>query len=238
MSTRDDPVRAPREDRRRASREDRRGGSRFLAGIGVLAIVVVVGLAVIPGLLPDLNPFGSETRDRSQPTLLRSLQRLSDYRAATANLQQVVDVEEDAKLLPSFIKGKRTLLVAAGNVDASVDFRDLGSQALRVSSDRRSVTMTLPHARLSPARVDLARTRVVDRDRGLVDRAGEALGGGGADDERKLLLLAQRKLDEAAQANPDLLRSAERNTAAMLERLAEGLGYERVTVRFADPPGV
>lgn len=204
----------------------------------MLAAVVVVAIAVVPRLLGDLNPFDTETRDRSQPTLLKSLQKLSEYKAATANYQQIVDVEEDAALLPSFIKGKRTVLVAAGNVDASVDFRDLGARALQVSDDRRAVTITLPRAQLSPARIDLAKTRVVDRERGLVDRAGEALGNGGADEERRLLLLAQRKLDAAARADPDLPRAAERNTAAMLERLAQGLGYERVVVRFtgAGPP--
>lgn len=210
----------------------------LLLRLVALTAVVVLAVVLVPRLVDGLNPFGTETRDRSQPTLLKSLQKLSEYRAATANYQQIVDVEEDAKLLPGFIKGKRTVLVATGNVDASVDFRDLGPKSLQVSDDRRAVTITLPRAQLSPARIDLAKTRVVDRDRGLLDRAGEALGAGGADEERQLLLLAQRKLDATARADPNLPRAAERNTAAMLERLAQGLGYERVTVRYSDagPP--
>ena len=51
--------------------------------------------------------------------------------------------------------------------------------------------------------------------------------------ERALLAAAERKLAEAAQADPELLRAAERNTRDMLTGLLQGLGFERVIVRFA-----
>ena len=204
-----------------------------LAGL----VVIVGALAVIvgPRLLPDLNPFGTETRERPQPALLQSLQRLDEYHAARANLQQVVDIEKDVKNVPSFIKGERIVMVATGDVDATVDFRRIGPQALRVSPDRREVVITLPAAQLGPARLDLDRTRIVEHDRGLLDRTGDLLGGDRANDNRELLVLAQRKLDAAARADRSLLPAAERNTAQMLRSLAEGLGYERVTVRFETP---
>jgi hypothetical protein len=215
----------------------RRARRFFMAGL-VTAAVGIVAIAAVPRLLPDLNPFGTETKDRSHPALLQSLQRLSEYRAARANLQQIVDVEQDAKLLPSFVKGERIVMVAAGEVDARVDFRRVGPRSLRVSSDRREVAITLPAPQLAPARLDLARTRVIEHDRGVLDRAGELLGDGGTDEERQLLLAAQRKLDAAAGADPELLPAAERNTRAMLERLVRGLGFERVTVRFQEPPAI
>lgn len=206
--------------------------SRSAARIAVLVVAVAVIVAVVGAAIPSLNPFATETKDRSQPVVLKSLTRLSEYRAASANLQVVVDVEKDAKFLPGFIKGSKTLLVASGNVDAGVDFRGLKGSNLQVSEDRRSVTVTLPGATLSEARIDLERTRVFDTDRGLLDRVGEAFGDGGADDERQLLRLAQRKLAEAARADSNILRTAEGNTKAMLEGLLRGLGFTRVTVRF------
>jgi hypothetical protein len=213
-----------------------RAVGRFRATAALLVIAVVIAVVIAgPRLLPDLNPFGTETRERPQPALLQSLQRLDEYHAARANLQQVVDIERDAKNLPSFIKGERIVMVATGDVDATVDFRRIGPQSLRVSEDRRAVVITLPAARLSAARLDLARTRVVEHDRGLVDRTGDLLGGDRANEDRELLLLAQRKLDAAARADRELLPAAERNTAQMLRSLAGGLGYERVTVRFQKP---
>ena len=148
-----------------------RSTARLAATIAAALLAVVVIVALVPGL-GDLNPFKTETKDRSQPVVLKSLTRLNEYRAASANLQVVVDVEEDAGLLPGFIKGSKTLLVASGNVDAGVSFRGLRGENLRVSEDRRSVTVTLPGAALSDARLDLEKTRVFDTDRGLVDRVG------------------------------------------------------------------
>jgi hypothetical protein len=212
----------------------RRRSSRALPLVVALIGLVILVAAVVPGL-GSLNPFKTETEDRSQPVLLKSLEPLSQYRAARAQLQVPVDVREDVGVLPDFIAGKKTLIIASGSVDASVDFRGLRGRDLVVSDDRRSVEITLPAARLSEARVDLAKTRVFDTDRGLVNRVGEALGDGGADEERELLALAQRKLAEAAKAEPELLRNAEENTRVMLDGMMRGLGFERVTVRFAPP---
>ena len=138
-----------------------------MAGVAAVVAVVVI-VAVGPSFLGALNPFATEERDRSGPALLKSLERLDEYRAARANLEQIVDVEHDAKYLPSFISGERTVLVAGGDVDAYVDFRKLGPKALQVSEDRKEVTITLPagapRARAARPRADPRRQRG-ERDR-------------------------------------------------------------------------
>jgi hypothetical protein len=204
----------------------------------VLLVAAVVALLVLlPTLIPALNPFDEDTVDRSGPVLLKSLENLSEYRAASANLQVVVDVEQDTELVPSFIKGERTLFVAAGSVDAAVDFAGLGRSpdAVRVSDDRKEVTITLPSARLTEARIDQERSRVYDRDRGALDRIDEAFSDDGGADQQELYVLAEGKLTEAAASDRSLLRTAERNTRAMLEGMMRGLGFEKVTVRFERP---
>jgi Protein of unknown function (DUF4230) len=203
----------------------------LLAIAGVIVAIAVGGLR----LLPNLNPFRAKTHDRSQPALLQSLQRLDEYHAARANLQQVVDIERDTNYIPSFIKGERTVMVATGDVDAIVDFRRLGPESVHASWERREVVITLPAARVGRARLDLGRTRIVEHDRGVLDRVGDALGNDSGNNQRELLLVAQRKLDAAARADRKLLPAAERNTARMLRSLAQGLGYRRVTVRFVHP---
>ncbi|HEV2755842.1 MAG TPA: DUF4230 domain-containing protein [Actinomycetota bacterium] len=203
--------------------------------------VLVVGGAIAVWLLVSaiagwsLNPFATETKDRSQPVLVKSLESLSEYRAATANMQEIVDIEKDVGLLPSFIAGEKSLLVAAGTVEAGVDFRALRSRgSVKVSDDRRGVEIVLPPATLSEARVDLAKSRIVDTDRGIVNRVGDAFSDD-TNEERQLLLLAQRKIEEAARQDRALLALAERNTRSMLTGLLRGLGFERITIRFAAP---
>jgi hypothetical protein len=207
---------------------------RRLSGPVLLIAAAVALIVLLPALIPALNPFKEDTVDRSGPVLLKSLENLSEYRAASANLQVVVDVEKDTNLVPSFIKGERTLFVAAGNVDAAVDFGGLGKSpdAVRVSGDRKEVAITLPPARLTEARLDPERSRVYDRDRGALDRIGEAFSDDGGADQQELYVLAEQKLTEAAASDPALLRTAERNTRSMLEGMMRGLGFEKVTIRF------
>ena len=213
---------------------ERRSGIRPLVLLAVVAALVVVAILLVTG---PLNPFGTDTKDRSQPVLMKSLENLSDYHAATANMQVVVDVEEDAKLLPSFIKGERTLFVAAGTVDAAVDFRGLSRDpdAVKVSDDRRAVTLTLPAPRLTKPRLDPARTRVYDRDRGVLDRLEDAVSDTPGD-EQPLYQLAEDKLAAAAGEDPRLLKTAERNTRSMLEGLLRGLGFEQIRIDFRRQP--
>jgi len=211
-------------------------GVRGLATVAVVAAALIALVALLPSVLPSLNPFGSETKDRSGPVLLKSLENLSEFRAASANLQVVVDVEQDAKLLPTFIKGERTLFVAAGTVDAAVDFSGLSKQsgAVKVSDDRKAVSITLPAATLTEARVDPSRSRVYDRDRGLFDRVEDVFSDNPSD-EQPLYQLAERKLTEAARSDPELPRRAQENTQRMLEGMLRGLGFERITITFKAP---
>jgi Protein of unknown function (DUF4230) len=208
---------------------------RGLVPLAVLAIVAVAIIALV-GAVGSINPFEEETKDRSGPALLKSLEDLSEYRAASANLQIVVDVERDNKLLPGFIRGERTLFVAAGTVDAAVDFSGLSKSggAVRVSDDRKAVAITLPAATLTEARLDPARSRVYDRDRGLFNRVEDVFTDNPAD-EQPLYELATRKLAEAAKADPELRKRAQDNTQRMLEGMMRGLGFERVTVTFRPP---
>ena len=111
-------------------------------------------------------------------------------------------------------------------------FSRLRADALDVSPDRRAVTVSLPRARPLEPRVDPARSRVFERERGLIDRLGGVFEDNPTS-ERELYLLAERKLAAAARDTASgLVPSAERNTRVMLEGLMRGLGFERVAVRF------
>lgn len=194
----------------------------------ILAVLAVVGAG---RLIPKLrNPFTPQTTDRSQPVVLKALEDLSEYRAASGHFQVIIDIDKDVKYVPSFIKGERTLFVAGGSVDAHVDFARIGSDAVSVSEDRTAVTIKLPHAVLSGAQVEPAKSYVYDRERGLVDRIGSAFGSDPAStSERELYLLAEKKM-MAAAGESDITKRAEDNTKAMLTSLMRSLGFTDITI--------
>ena len=213
-------------------------GSRFgkvIAGaLVVLAVVVAAGRFGID-LLPSFHsPFGTKTVDRTGPALLQSLQDVSKYDAATANFQVLVDSEKDAKFFPAVIKGERTVFAAVGSVDATVDFSALDERSLVVSADRQSVTVTLPEPVLSSPKIDNEQSKVVSRQRGLLDRIGSIFSATPTSD-RQYLIAAEQKMTAAAN-DSDLRNRAETNTRAMLEKMLKTLGYSTVTVTFAPNP--
>lgn len=193
---------------------------------GVVAFAAFVGLG-LAGLFGIANLFQSTTVDRSQPALLVSIQDLSEYHAAVGNFEVVVDVEQDVPFLPSFIAGERSLFVAAGTVDAYVDFSGLADGDLSVSEDGTTVTVRLPEAELDEPNLDQDRSRLFSQDRGLVDRTGDAFS---TPDQSGLYQLSEEKL-AAAAAESQLRTQAEENTRAMLIGLFNSLD---MTVVFTD----
>jgi hypothetical protein len=200
-----------------------------------LVLLAAVGLAAVFLMLSNLFGmfgFGERTIDRSQPPLLLSLTDLAEYRAASANFEVIIDLEKDTKYVPGFLKGQRVIMVAAGNVDASVDFSALKDDNVEVSPDRKSVKVTLPAPRQTEVRIDNDRTYVADRQRGIADRVAGVFGNPA--DDQHLYQAAEQKLADAAAASK-ILQLAETNTRNMLTSLLQSLGFENVTVVFVEP---
>ncbi len=214
-----------------APRRRRRVSLRLVAAAVGAAVLLPVGIKVADWL-PD-DPFGQQVVDRSTTPLLLALQDLHEYHAATGTFQVVVDREVDTQYVPSAISGERVQLLATGTADAYVDFAALDAGAVTLSDDGTAATIELPAPRLDEVRIDPEETRVLDRDRGLVERIGDAIGDDPVDDS-EIYAMAEDRLTAAA-AESDLRERAETNTRAMLTGLAESLGVDEVEVRFDEP---
>ncbi|MFC0037980.1 DUF4230 domain-containing protein [Actinomadura rayongensis] len=196
----------------------------------VVATIAVVLVAQRTLHLPGwLNPFAETTKDRSGPALLESIRDLSRYEAAGGDFQVIVDLEKDSKYLPSAIRGTRTLFVGSGSVNAYVDFSKLGSGAVRVSEDRKTATIVLPHAQLDRANLDPKASYAVSTSRGLTNRIGDALSSN-PNNQQQLYVLAAQKIQDAA-ARSGLQARADRNTRQMLYNMLKALGFTSVTVQ-------
>ncbi|WP_328564162.1 DUF4230 domain-containing protein [Streptomyces coelicoflavus] len=206
------------------------GWAKALTVLVVVLVVLFAGLrmSVLPGL-KDL--FGSETQDRSGPALLKSVQDISRYDAASGNFQVVVDLEKDARFLPDAIRGTRTLYVGAGTVDAYVDLGKVGEDDVTVDEGRTSATLRLPHAALGEPALDPDRSYAVSKQRGLLDRLGD-LFSDNPNGEQAVQKLAARHIGDAAK-DSELKARAESNTTAMLRGLLTSLGFEQVRVTYA-----
>ncbi|WP_406176549.1 DUF4230 domain-containing protein [Streptomyces sp. NBC_00996] len=205
------------------------GWAKVVSAFVLVLVVLFAGLrlALLPGLR---DVFGTETHDRSGPALLKSIQDMSRYDAASGNFQVVVDLEKDAKYLPDAIRGTRTLYVGAGTVDAYVDLGTLGEKDVTVNADRTSATLRLPHAALGKPALDPDHSYAVSKQRGLLDRIGDIFSDN-PNDERAVQKLAAKHIGDAAK-DSRLTSRAEANTTGMLEGLLRSLGFTDVTVTY------
>ncbi|WP_322768576.1 DUF4230 domain-containing protein [Frankia sp. Cr1] len=211
----------------------RLGVARLLL-IVVGAVLVLAGIGFVSGWRPSLtNPFGQERIDRSPPAVLRSLTDLSEYHAASAHFEVVVDLADETRFIPASLRGERTLFVGVGSVDSVVDFGKLGADAVTVSEDRRTVSVHLPAPTLSEPRVDPEHSYVVARQKGVLDRIGGFLTGSPSDD-RELYVVAADRMTQAAKADGSVLTLAQRNTTGMLRGLFSALGFTTINVSYAD----
>ncbi|POX46186.1 DUF4230 domain-containing protein [Streptomyces sp. Ru72] len=203
-------------------------GKAVVALVALLAVFFAgLRLSVFPGLR-DL--FGTDTHDRSGPALLKSIQDMSRYQAASGNFQVVVDLEKDSRFLPSAIRGTRTLYVGAGTVDAYVDLGKVGERDVKVDGDRTSATIRLPHAALGKPALDPYRSYAVSKQRGLLDRIGDFFSDNPGS-EQAVQKLAVQHIAEAAKES-ELTGRAEKNTTSMLDGLLKSLGFKEVKVSY------
>lgn len=215
-----------------------RGGVRRLAGTGlaVLAGVVVAALvlvALLGQLLSSLNPFKPETTDRTGPSVLVALNDLRTYHAASGYYEVVIDQEKGVTNLPSFLAGERVVFVAAGTVDATVDFTALQAGSVTTNAERTSARITLPAPVLGDAHLDLSRSYVADHQRGLRERLQDAAGNGTDVDMKQIYALAEQRIAAAGAGTDDLRSRAESNTRIMLTAFLRSLGYTDVLVNFS-----
>jgi len=181
-------------------------------------------------LLDSVNPFSTGQVDRSETPVLVSIKDLARFVAAEAQYEVLVDLENDVRYVPSWLAGERLVLAVNGSVEAYVDFTGLDEDAIEISEDGTTVTVTVPEPELAEPRIDLEASRALTEDRGLVDRVGD-LFESDTDARQEALATAQGRISDAA-AGSDLDERARANTTATLEAMLSPLGYDQVVVEF------
>lgn len=234
MTSSDAPTDTAAQSGKKPTRRPWRGLLKVVGiGAAVLALLFAGGRL---SLLPSLDGlFGERTHDRSGPAVLKSIQDMSAYEAASGDFQVVVDLEKDARFLPDAVRGTRTLFVGAGTVGASVDLGKVTEDSVVIDEDRTTAEIRLPHAVLGKPALDPDRSYAVSKQRGLLDRLGDFFSDNPSS-EQAVNQLAVRHIGEAAKES-GLTARAEKNTAEMLKGLLGSLGFERVTVRYGDDQG-
>ena len=127
------------------------------------------------------------------------------------------------------------MYVPGDNSDkATVDFSGLDEENVTVSDDGTTISLVLPEPELQDADIEESATRIVSRQRGVLDRVGDMISSNPFDDS-ELYEAAAQKLNNAA-AEADLDTTAKENTEEWLETFLGAAGFERVVVSWNVAP--
>ncbi len=227
-----DPTKELHDTPTKVLRERRSFGRRVFWTLLIVGLVgaMLIGVSAV-NLVPWFkNPFQEQTTDRSQPPILLSIKDLARFVAAEGNFEVVIDLKKDRKYVPDWLINQRTLFVAAGTVEAYVDFSGLTDDKIKESADHKTVEIILPAPQLAEPKLDIDRSYVFAEERGLFNKIGDFFDGD-ANRQRETLLVANEKIKVAAQAST-LVTRAQENTRKTLQGILHSLGYTTVTVTF------
>lgn len=192
-----------------------------IAMVGV-GLGVVVSNADFMSRLPVVGPLLFEerpARTTTGPVVVEGIQELDQLATVRWRESVVVTRESGGTQLERFLVGERVLLVATGDVEAGVDLAQIGEDDVRV--DGESVTIRLPEPEVLSASLDEERTRVYDRDFGILNlRPDDAL----AEEARAA---AVERIEEAAR-DEEILEEAEQNAEGSIRAFVTTLGFEEV----------
>ena len=210
----------------------RRSGGGFLRTL-VFGGVIVVALFLVAGAIGfNLLPFQTTEKDHSPPPILTELRQLSDFHAAQAEFEVIIDQEDDVRFMPQVIAGERVQFVAVGTVDAVIDLSAVSADAVRFDPETNRAVVFLPRPTIEEPVLDLEQSHVMNRDRGLVNRVG-GIFTDNPTSENDLMQAAQAKMADAA-AQTGLVAMAEQQAEELFEPMIRNLGVEYVEVRFYD----
>lgn len=209
-------------------------------------IAVAVAVALLVALVVrSLDPFGwfvpaaEQSRAAAGDVTVLEIRETAELKAATGtfSVPVVIDAEKTGlrSRLPDFVDGESIVAIYQGDVDATIDLGGLTEAGVVADPQARTITVRVPAPVLSRPSIDHDKSRIVSHSRGIVQRVDDALGDGSLAVKEQLDAAAVDAIARAA-AESDLSQTARTHGTQFLTLLCQRLGYEHVTIEYADPP--
>lgn len=245
----DDEYEAPRSLERPMVAPDygrREGGSGCAQAtlylvLGALAALVVL-LLFFRGTINSVGSFFSSSAPNiaemvasPTPTLnltaaavVQRVQQLNRLETTSYTVEKVIEAGIQGNTFEDILFGDRLLLIAHGTVEAGLDLRNLTEDDIIVSADGSAVTVRLPPVEIFSASLDNSRTRVYDRQQGLLAPSNRDL-------ETQARQAAEDEILRGA-CEGGVLENAQADSERAIEQLLSLLEFDQVVVESAPVP--
>jgi hypothetical protein len=161
----------------------------------------------------------------SAPDVIEKIERLNRLETVVYSLDTVVESSESSPVLPDVLAGDKLLMIVHGQTIAGVDMSKLQPESVEITegAQGRSIRLTLPPSQVFLTTIDEGKSRVYQRDTGLLVKADPNL-------ETVTRQKAQAEL-QAAALGDGILDTAAKNARSTVTAMLEGLGFAHVDVR-------
>jgi hypothetical protein len=187
-------------------------------------VVVLLLLIVVAGVVFVSRRMSADTFliDSSRAAVVTQLQELSRFETAAFTIEKVIDAGTSSGGVRELLFGDRLLLIAHGQVIAGFDLSQMTEDDIEVEGKR--VFLRLPAPQILLNSLDSQKTRVYDRQQGLLSR-------GERDLETAARAEAEQQIRQAA-CEGNILDEASKNAKRQLEGLMKALGFEEVVIEI------
>jgi hypothetical protein len=171
-----------------------------------------------------LNPLAPQPTviKVDRPAVIRQIKALNRLESTSYSVEKVIEAGQAGGALYNLLVGDKILLIAHGDVIAGFDLSKLHDDDIILSPDGESATITLPPAEILVSRLDNDKTRVYDRQQGLLTK-------GNVDLESEARRVAEQEILRAACDDGILTRAAQEGQQRMTA-LVQAFGVKQVTV--------
>ncbi len=208
----------------------------ILGGIAVVVVFLLAGQQLLKSFVPNVpqqirQVVATPTttiRDRGGTIVqIRSLNRLETQ---SFSVERVVEAKVERGNPLDLVLGDRLLLIASGEVVAGVDLSKLKDSDVTISQDGKSITLKLPPSEIFSKSLNNDRTRVYDRQQGLLAPENKDL-------ETQARVSAEAEILNAA-CEGNVMQKAADDAQRSMEQFLRLLDFERVTVTSSAGPCV
>lgn len=160
--------------------------------------------------------------DSSRDAVIIQIRELSRLETASYRIEKIIEAGTSGNAIKEFLFGDRLLLIANGEVIAGIDLSKMEEEDIVI--DGKTIEVNLPAPEILVSRLDNEKTRVYDRDRGVLNISDKDL-------ETEARNEAEQSIRRAA-CEGGIMQEASDNARVQLTSLLKAFEFETVIVNI------
>lgn len=187
-----------------------------------LVLIVVIVFILLGGFLylKIKNSNSGLYFNTSQTAVVKQMQQLQRMETAQFTIEKIIEAGKDGNYFQNILYGDKILLIAHGEIIAGFNLANVQNKDIEISGN--SLRMQLPAPEILVTSLDNDKTRVYDRQTGLLSKGDKDL-------EAQARAKAESEIKTAA-CDAGILDQASTNARKQLTTLFTGFGFTSVQI--------